>query len=97
MVKAIGKQLFHAGAFFFFFLAALGLRCFAQALSLVAASRGWLHGLSCPMAHLIFPDQGSNPCPLHCKVASYPLYHQAIPIPGLKHLHQALSKPTGEG
>ena len=24
-----------------------------------------VHGLSCPMAYGIFPDQGSNPCPLH--------------------------------
>ena len=23
------------------------------------------HGLSCSMACEIFPDQGSNPCPLH--------------------------------
>ena len=23
------------------------------------------HGLSCSVVHEIFPDQGSNPCPLH--------------------------------
>ena len=28
------------------------------------------HGLSCPMACGTFPDQGSNPCPLHCKADS---------------------------
>ena len=26
------------------------------------------HWLSCPMACGIFPDQGSNPCPLHWQV-----------------------------
>ena len=26
-----------------------------------------VHGLSCPAACGIFPDQGSNRCPLHCK------------------------------
>ena len=26
-----------------------------------------VHGLSCPVACGIFPDQGSNLCPLHCK------------------------------
>ena len=34
------------------------------------------HGLICSTAHGIFPDQGSNPCPLHWQVDSYPLYHQ---------------------
>ena len=28
------------------------------------------HGLSCFMAYGIFPDQGSNQCPLNCKVDS---------------------------
>ena len=28
------------------------------------------HGLSCPAACGIFSDQGSNQCPLHCKVDS---------------------------
>ena len=28
------------------------------------------HGLSCPGACGIFLDQGSNPCPLHCKADS---------------------------
>ena len=35
-----------------------------QALAIVA------HGLSCPTACGIFPDQGSNSCPLHHKVDS---------------------------
>ena len=84
--------------FFNLFLAALGLRCCAQAFSscskwglLFVAVRGlllqWLlllqsmgcrhagsvvvaHGLSCSMACGIFPDQGSNPRPLHWQADS---------------------------
>ena len=33
------------------------------------------HGLSCPVAHRIFPDQGLNLCPLHWKVDSQSLDH----------------------
>ena len=36
--------------------------------------------LSCSMAHGIFPDQESNPCPLHWLADSYPLYHQGSPF-----------------
>ena len=39
-----------------------------------------VHGLSCPVAYGIFPDQGSNPCPLHWQADSYPLYHQGSPL-----------------
>ena len=35
-----------------------------------------VRGLSCSMTCGIFPDQGSNPCPLYWQVDSYPLYHQ---------------------
>ena len=35
-----------------------------------------VHGLTCPMRHGIFPDQGSNLCPLHWSVNSLPLCHQ---------------------
>ena len=35
-----------------------------------------VHGLSCSETCGIFPDQGSNLCPLHWQVDSYPLYHQ---------------------
>ena len=35
-----------------------------------------VHGLSCSKTRGIFPDQGSNLCPLHWQVDSYPLYHQ---------------------
>ena len=37
------------------------------------------HGLSCSMACGIFPDQGSNPCPLHWQADSQPLRHQGSP------------------
>ena len=35
--------------------------------------------LSCSLTVEIFLDQGSNPCPLHWQVGSYPLYHQGSP------------------
>ena len=38
------------------------------------------HGLSCSAACGIFPDQGSNPCPLHWQADSQPLQHQGSPI-----------------
>ena len=37
------------------------------------------HGLSCSAACGIFPDQGSNPCPLHWQADSQPLRHQGSP------------------
>ena len=37
------------------------------------------HGLSCPAACGIFPDQGSSPCPLHWQADSQPLRHQGSP------------------
>ena len=33
-------------------------------------------GLSCPKACGILPNQGSNRCPLHWQLDSYPLNHQ---------------------
>ena len=38
------------------------------------------HGPSCSAACGIFPDQGSNPCPLHWQVDTQPLCHQGSPI-----------------
>ena len=38
------------------------------------------HGLSCPVACAIFPDQASNLCPLHWQAASYPLEHKGSPV-----------------
>ena len=55
-------------------------RCGAQTsdspASLVAEHELWsvrasvvvVHGLGCLMAHGIFPEQGSDPCPLHWQV-----------------------------
>ena len=37
------------------------------------------HGPSCSAACGIFPDQGSNPCPLHWPADSQPLRHQGSP------------------
>ena len=37
------------------------------------------HGPSCSPACGIFPDQGSNPCPLHWQADSQPLRHQGSP------------------
>ena len=37
------------------------------------------HGLSCSAACGIFPDQGSNPRPLHRQADSQPLRHQGSP------------------
>ena len=38
------------------------------------------HRPSCSAACGIFPDQGSNPCPLHWQADSQPLRHQGSPI-----------------
>ena len=38
------------------------------------------HGPSCSAACGIFPDQGSNPCPLHWQADSQPLSHQGSPM-----------------
>ena len=37
------------------------------------------HGPSCSVACGIFPDQGSNPCPLHWQADPQPLHHQGRP------------------
>ena len=37
------------------------------------------HGLSCSTACGIFPDQVSNPCPLHWQADSQPVRHQGSP------------------
>ena len=38
------------------------------------------HGPSCSAACGIFPDQGSNPCPLHWQADSQPVHHQGSPV-----------------
>ena len=37
------------------------------------------HGSSCSVARGIFPNRGSNPCPLHWQADSQPLRHQGSP------------------
>ena len=44
-----------------------------------AGSVAVAHGPSCSAAYGIFPDQGSNPCPLHWQADSQPLRHQGSP------------------
>ena len=51
----------------------------------VKASVVVAHRLSCSAACGIFPNQGSNPCPLHWQMDSLPLGHQGSPkLPILK-------------
>ena len=80
----------------YLFLVALGLHCCTWAFSsrseqgLLSILSVWVshcggfsravHGLSCSTTGWIFPDQGSNPCALHCQAGSYPLYHQGSPL-----------------
>ena len=50
-----------------------------QGISGLQASVVGTHGLSCSEARGIFPDQGSNRFPLHCKMTSQQLDHQEAP------------------
>ena len=51
------------------------------------------HGPTCSAACEIFPDQGSNPCPLHWQADSQPLRPQGSPIAFLfKPLHIILQQ-----
>ena len=45
-----------------------------------AGSVAVAHGPSCSAACGIFPDQGSNPCPLYWQADSQPLRHQGSPV-----------------
>ena len=45
------------------------------------------HGPSCSVACGIFPDQGSNPCPLHRQADSQPLCHQGSTTPPILNCH----------
>ena len=51
------------------------------------------HGPSCSAACGIFPDQGSNPCPLHWRADSQPLRHQGSPSFPLKQGPSRASQP----
>ena len=70
-------------ALFFFFRATLVLFiCLFWCARSLLWHEGCLvvaHGLGYPAACGIFPDQGSNPSPLHHKADSQPLDHQASP------------------
>ena len=49
------------------------------------------YGPSCPAACGIFPDQGSNPCPLHWQADSQPPRHQGSPKESFIFLRKHLS------
>ena len=51
------------------------------------------HGPSCSAACGIFPDQGSNPCPLHWQADSQPLRHQGSPQGGFLMQQSLASTP----
>ena len=53
------------------------------------------HGPSCSVACGIFPDQGSNPCPLHWQADSQPLRHQGSPLSNFyfSKFHPSLKAP----
>ena len=65
--------------------AELGLQEMQLAGSMWWGSIVVMRGVSCSKARGIFPDQGSNPRPLHWQVESLPLSHQGRPL---------LSSPT---
>ena len=52
------------------------------------------HGPSCSAACGIFPDQGSNPCPLHWQADSQPLRHQGSPRVFSIPLHPVCPEPS---
>ena len=66
------------------YLAASGLSWSMQALSLWPINSRVVCQLSCPGACGIFPVQGWNPHPLHCKADSSPLDQQGSPPTLLK-------------
>ena len=63
--------------------------CSRRAGSVVVA-----HGPSCSAACGIFPDQGSNLCPLHWQADSQPLRHQGSPPGFLKDPQMNSQKPS---
>uniref|UniRef100_A0A8C9BHD8 Calponin-homology (CH) domain-containing protein n=1 Tax=Phocoena sinus TaxID=42100 RepID=A0A8C9BHD8_PHOSS len=75
--------------FFYFFLLYAGLSLLWPLPSRStgsgrAGSAAMAHGPSRSAAHGIFPDQGTNLCPLHQQADSQPLRHQGSPVPVLK-------------
>ena len=57
-----------------------GLSCCGAQAPDAQAQQLWLTGLVAPRHVGIFPDQGSNPCPLHWQADSQPLRHQGSPL-----------------
>ena len=55
------------------------------------------HGLSRSASCGIFPDQGSNPCPLHWQADSQPLCHQGSPPIGFWHVSQSSLSRKSKG
>ena len=53
------------------------------------------HRPSCSAACGIFPDQGSNPCPLHWQADSQPLRHQGSPMRVPSRSHSTSILPEG--
>ena len=53
------------------------------------------HGLSCSATCGIFPDQGSNPCPLHWQADSQPLHHQGSPRSHFQNRYISCPHPPG--
>ena len=75
LVAAVGATLHHgarASHYRGLSLRSTGSRC--------AGSAVVAHGPSCSAVCGIFPDQGSNPCPLHWQADSQPLRHQGSPM-----------------
>ena len=54
-------------------------------------------GPSCSVACGIFPDQGSNPCPLHWQADSQPLRHQGSPLSAFFKCRQSTVKFHKQG
>ena len=54
--------------------------CSGWAWWLLGSSGAAAHRLSCSVAHGVFPDQGSNLCPVYWQVDSSPLRHQGCPV-----------------
>ena len=94
-VVPLETALFHLSSYVYiwltdWFLAVLGPCCRVRAFSscgeqgllptVVAASLVAEHRFRCSAARGILPAQGSNLCPLHWRVDSYPLHHRGSPF-----------------
>ena len=79
--QAVAGGAPHCGGFSCPGARAVGLAGSVAAACRLSSARSVVvaYGLSCSPACEIFPDQGSNPCPLHWQADSYPMHHQASP------------------